>query len=130
MAYKLIIPEKDVLTVGKYKNDKGNTECVTFVQKATGAPVTALWKKGVKVGEAKSGGIVRGTAIATFDDKGKYPTDADGQHAAVYLYHDASGITVLDQWRAQGGVKQRVIRFNNQTATSRSNQAETFYVIE
>jgi hypothetical protein len=103
---------------------------VVFVQQAAGAPPTSLWKKGVKVGEALNGAIPRGTAIATFDDNDKYPTDGFGKHAAIYLSHDKNAIQVLDQWRSQGEVKKRGIRFNNKTASSRSDQAETFYVIE
>lgn len=130
MSYTLKVPEAEVLGKNKYSNDKGNTECVIFIQKAAGAPVTASWKKGKKVSDAKQGEIARGTAIATFDANGKYPTDGGGQHAAIYLTHDSNAIHVLDQWRAQGEVKQRSIRFNNKTATSRSNRAEDFYVIE
>lgn len=130
MSYKLRVAESDVTGAGKYKNAKGNTECVDFVQQAAGAPPTPLWKKGVKVGDVLNGTIPRGTAIATFDDNGKYPTDNLGQHAAIYLSHDQNAIQVLDQWRTQGEVKQRAIRFNNKTASSRSNRAESFYVIE
>ena len=130
MSYKLSVPESDVTGPGKYKNAKGNTECVIFVQQAAGAPPTSLWKKGINVGETLNGKIPRGTAIATFDENGKYPTDGLGQHAAIYLSHDKNAIQVLDQWRSQGEVKQRGIKFNNKTASSRSNQAETFYVIE
>jgi hypothetical protein len=82
------------------------------------------------VSDAKAADIARGTAIATFDDKGKYPSDALGQHAAIYLSHDTNGITVLDQWNSQGEVKERTIRFNRPAGTRRSNDANTFYVID
>jgi hypothetical protein len=82
------------------------------------------------VSEAKAGEIPRGTAIATFDADGKYPTDALGKHAAVYLSHAATGILVLDQWNDQKEVKQRTIWFNRPKGTRRSNDADTFYVIE
>jgi hypothetical protein len=130
MPYKLNVAEKEVLGKAKYKDDKGHTECAIFVRQATGAPATDSWKKGIAVEGAKAGVIARGTAIATFDGKGKYPSDGKGKHAAIYLSHTADAITVLDQWNSQGEVKQRPIRFKNKTATSRSNQAETFYVIE
>jgi endonuclease I len=118
-----------VLEVGKYKNAKGNTECVEFVRQATGAPQTKDWKKGIKVSDAKPGEIARGTAIATFDSNGKYPTDGLGQHAAIYLEHNEKHILVLDQWKKQGKVAQREIRFNSE-ANKRSNDANNFYVIE
>lgn len=73
---------------------------------------------------------MRGTAIATFDSNGKYPTDGLGKHAAIYLEHNALRILVLDQWNDQGEVKQRPIWFNRPKGTKRSNDADTFYVIE
>ena len=107
MPYKLKYAEGDVLGKEKFKNDDGKTECVEFVRQATGAPKTQKWKRGLKVADARQGEIVRGTAIATFDDRGKYPTDRD-----------------------QGEVKPRLIWFKRPTGTRRSNDANTFYVIE
>ena len=78
----------------------------------------------------KSGDLASGTAIATFDDKGKYPTDGLGRHGAIYLSHNNEGIEVLDQWKAQGEVLKRTIRFNRPEGTKRSNDGDTFYVIE
>jgi len=98
MAYTLRFAEKDVLGKDKFKNAKGRTECVEFVRQAAGAPQTLLWKRGKKVSEAKVGEIARTTAIATFDDQGRYPTDSQGKHAAIYLSHDKNRIVVLDQW--------------------------------
>lgn len=111
-----------------YKNAKGNTECAHFVQQVTGAPSTSAWKKGVQVKGAAAGTITPGTAIATFDENDKYPTDSLGRHAAVYVSHSPEGITVVDQWNAQGKVKQRTIRYGK--PGSRSNNGDTFYVIE
>jgi hypothetical protein len=130
MSYKLNIAEAACLGKAKFVNAKGNTECVEFVRQATGAPQTGSWKKGKKVGDANAGEIARGTAIATFDANGRYPTDALGQHAAVYLSHDKNGIVVLDQWNSQGEVKERTIRFGRPAGTRRSNDASTFYVID
>lgn len=115
---------------GKFVNGKGHTECVEFVRQATGAPQTSMWKPGKKISDAKPGEIPRGTAIATFDSKGKYPTDGLGKHAAIYLDHNAQRILVLDQWNDQGEVKQRPIWFNRHKGTKRSNDADAFYVIE
>lgn len=111
-------------------NTKGHTECVEFVRQATGAPPTYLWKRGKKVSTAFHCEIPRGTAIATFDAEGKYPIDANGKHAAIYLEHNAVGILVLDQWNDQGQVKQRRILFQRPKGTRRSNDGDTFYVIE
>ncbi len=130
MSYKLKFAEKDVFGKGKFKNAKGKTECVEFVRQASDAPQTTLWKKGKKISEARVAEISRTTAIATFDDKGRYPTDGLGKHAAIYLTHDKNRIVVLDQWDDQGEVKERSIWFNRPKGTKRSNDADTFYVIE
>ena len=129
MPYKLKVPENTVTGVGKYKNAKGHTECVAFVQQAAGAPMTSLWKQGIKVDTAKATDIPRGTVIATFDANGKYPTDALGRHAAIYLSQNAQGIQVLDQWDKQGQVKPRTIKFHQPKGTSRSNDGDEFYVV-
>lgn len=97
-----------------YKNKKGNTECVAFVQmaplKSKGyVPVTSEWRKGLYVKEAKSDEIAKGTVIATFDENGKYPTER--RHAAVYISHNDKGITVYDQWNSQKKVLQRVLPY-------------------
>ena len=104
MSYKLNIPEDDVFGKAKFKNSADHTECVEFVRQTTAAPQTASWKKGVAIFGSTLSSINRGTAIATFNDSGKYPTDGKGEHAAIYLSHDASGIRVLDQWNSQGEV--------------------------
>jgi hypothetical protein len=130
MSYKLKVAEKDIFGKSKYVSSQGKTECVEFVRQSTGAPQTLMWKKGKKVSDAKIGEIARGTAIATFDANGKYPTDALGKHAAIYLEHNAQRILVLDQWNDQGEVKQRLIWFSRPKGTRRSNDADTFYVIE
>lgn len=89
MSYKLKVKEQDVYGKSKYISAQGKTECVEFVRQATGAPETIMWKKSKMVSEAKFGEIARGTAIATFDKNGKYPTDGHGKHAAIYLEHNA-----------------------------------------
>jgi|CXWL01.1.fsa_nt_gi hypothetical protein len=103
MAYICSSPEN-------YSGQKvGNGQCVVFVQHCTNAPNTALWKKGKKVrGDLL---LVNGTAIATFDENGKYPNKPTGNHAAIYVGQDTVGIWVFDQWVRQGAVKKRRIRF-------------------
>jgi len=130
MSYKQKFSWKDVFRKPKYVSPEGKTECVEFVRQSTGAPQTLMWKKGKKVSDAKFGEITRGTAIATFDANGKYPTDALGKHAAIYVNHNTQRIFVLDQWSKQGEVKQRPIWFNRPKGTKRSNDADAFYVIE
>lgn len=129
MPYRLTISEKDAFGKGKFKNAKGNTECVEFVRQAAGAPPTIAWKRGALIMGSAPGTISRGTVIATFDDKGRYPTDGQGKHAAIYLSHDLTGIRVLDQWNKQGEVLERIIYFNK-PSIPRSNAGKTFYVVE
>lgn len=47
----------------------GNGQCVAYIQQASGAPQTALWRRGEVV---KGGNNPQGTAIATFDPAGVY----------------------------------------------------------
>lgn len=126
MPFILRNPESHV---GKaYKNSKGNTECVEFVRQTLNLPATALWIEGTRI-QKGSAGIMRGTAIATFV-AGKYPQTGDsGKHAAIYLEQNDTGIVVLDQWRAQGMVEPRTIRFDSKSP-SISNQGDKFSVIE
>lgn len=129
MAYILKWPEAEVQMARQFVNAAGQTECVEFVQQAAGAPQTTAWRRGVRVLDTPLGAIRRGTAIATFDEQGHYPTDTLGKHAAIYLSHDRSGIRVLDQWRDQDYVQARTIRADA-TARSRCDCARYFYVIE
>jgi len=129
MTYRLLVPEQQVYGKGKYANARGNTECVEFVRQAAGAPQTASWRSGEHVLSAQPGAIARGTAIATFDEHGRYPSDGRGRHAAIYLGHDANGIRVLDQWNAQGEVKPRTIH-TQRPEYPRVNAAKHYHVIE
>lgn len=128
MPYKLKLAEDDVLGKAKFVNAKGNTECVEFVRQAASAPPTPTWKAGIQVMGAEPGGILRGTAIATFDKDGKYPADGLGKHAAIYLSHSPLGIRVLDQWNKQGEVRERLIRMNKPDIP-RVNCAKHYFVI-
>lgn len=137
MSYLMRVSESSVLGKAEDGSAKypsplnSKTECVAFIQAVTSAPPTSQWKRGEFVKEARVGSIARGTAIATFDESGKCPTDTKGKHAAVYLSHDAAGITVLDQWASQGEVKKRTIRYKGIASTeTRSNNGDWFYVIE
>ncbi len=105
----------------------GNGQCVVFVQTATRAPTTASWRKGASVRGNRA--IRSGTAIATFNSTGTYSNNASGNHAAVYIGQDSSGIWVYDQWVTQGAVKRRTIHFRGGVG-SPSNDGDAFSVIE
>jgi hypothetical protein len=105
----------------------GSGQCVAFVEKASGAPLTSAWNRGVKV---KGSGILQGTAIATFDPDGKYGNHMDGtSHAAIYISQDSLGIQVWDQWTGQP-VHQRTIRFQGGAPGVKPvNDGDAFYAI-
>lgn len=125
MAY---ICEKYEDYAKKYeKKPCANGQCVRFVQECTNAPITAFWKQGEAVRDNFK--IKSGTAIATFDKKGRYPNRASGNHAAVYISQDVSGIWVYDQWVGRGAVKKRHIRFKGGQG-SPSDDGDAFSVIE
>jgi len=107
----------------------GTGQCVAFVEAASGAPHTSLWKKGRLVkGDVT---VVAGTAIATFGPEGTYTNSVDGtSHGAIYVSQNAAGITVWDQWTHQP-VHQRLIRFQGGASGVKPvNDGDCFYVIE
>jgi hypothetical protein len=105
----------------------GTGQCVAYVQAAAHAPNTGVWKAGEQVLKATPGTITKGTVIATMVD-GHYPNHAHGNHAAIYLSHDAEGIRVLDQWLGQA-VHYRTIH-NHGDHGNPSNDAARFFVVE
>jgi hypothetical protein len=107
----------------------GTGQCVAFVQKASGAPVTAAWNRGAKA--RGNTAIQIGTAIATFDAKGEYTNSTDGtSHAAICVGQDAVGLQVWDQWKGQP-VHQRTIRFQGGASGVKPvNDGDAFYVID
>jgi hypothetical protein len=110
---------------------KGKTQCAALVQQVTGAPGTSLWRPGKRVKDALPGEIPVGTAIATFDADGKYPTtDPPGRHAAIYLAHDKNSIVVIDQWDGQDTPAARPIRYKGADQLSDwQNNGDMFYVV-
>lgn len=86
----------------------GNGHCVALVREATGAPLTAQWRRGK---QARGGNLASGTAIATFDHHGRYINATDGRsHAAILLAEEALGLRVIDQWVGRAPA-ERLIRF-------------------
>jgi hypothetical protein len=106
----------------------GTGQCVAFVQVASGAPHSSLWKQG-KLVKAEAA-LAPGTAIATFS-AGAYTDSLDGtSHAAVFVRQDIDGILVWDQWTGQP-VHQRWIRFQGNAPGVRPvNNGDLFCVIE
>jgi len=112
----------------------GNKQCVALVQYYAKASVILQWKEVEIVFGASN--IAKGTAIATFIN-GKYPNLRHGNHAALYISQDASGIYVMDQWlddKTKPKVSRRYIRRKGKKSDGSfvdpSNNAEAFSVIE
>jgi hypothetical protein len=103
----------------------GTGQCVAFVQRAAKAPLTSNWKEGVKVKGSTT--MEKGTAIATFKN-GVYPNNSTGNHAAIYISQNDTGILVYDQWFGHP-VDQRLIKFRGGSG-SPSNDGDAFSVIE
>ena len=109
---------------------KNKTTCAALVQHTTGVGKARGWRAGLRVGDAKPGQIEKYTAIATFDEHGRYPNQPYGNHAALYITHDAKGVTVLDQWNSKPTPSQRIIPFKGKDAGDASNNGDFFHVIE
>jgi hypothetical protein len=99
-------------------------QCVSYVTRVCDSiPVgTSAWKKGGPV--KGNAAIVEGTAIATFDNAGKYKG-----HAAIYVSQTDKGINVYDQWVTGVGkaIGPRLIRWDG---VGVSNNGQGYYVIE
>jgi len=107
----------------------GNGQCVAFVCESAGAPPTSQWKAGIKV---RGNNTPTGTAIATFDENGHYPSAATGNHAAIYINQSDEGLQVWDQWRnphETHKVSKRTIHFRGGQG-SPSNDGDAYSVIE
>ncbi|WP_425228165.1 BPSL0067 family protein [Sphingomonas sp.] len=111
----------------------GSGQCVVLVQHYAAAPVTSQWREGAAVrGQAL---LAKGTAIATFVG-GRYESHRHGNHAALYLRQDATGIWIMDQWtsaKTKPRVSSRHIAFKgkdkNGNYVDPSNNADAFAVI-
>ena len=125
----------DTLADGKHAavipaSDAGyGVQCVGLVKYYSRAGATPTWKKGDAV--IGSPLIARGTAIATFDSKGHYPSHASGNHACFFLRFVANGIEVLEQNVAPnpGIIHKRVI-LRRGGKGSWSNDADAYSVIK
>ena len=105
----------------------GSGQCVDFVREVTGLPPTAHWRRGDPV---QGSSHAPGTAIATFNARGRYPSTMGGDsHAAILrAVHEDGSITVWDAWLGQP-VHERVIR-DRQGRGDAVNDASRFYTIE
>lgn len=114
----------------------GSGQCAAIVQYKlfdTGRiGYTKAWRQGASV--KGNFNLARGTAIATFVD-GKYPNKSHGNHVALYLSQNSSGIQVMDQWSTSKSQKvgSRTLPFQgkkpNGLFKDSSNNGDAFSVI-
>jgi hypothetical protein len=99
-------------------------QCVSFVTTVcpTLPVATVQWEKGKLVKRNKD--ILPGTAIATFNENGRY-----SGHAAIYDGQSDAGIKVVDQWvfPPANAIHERTLRFG---AIGLANNGDNFYVVE
>lgn len=106
--------------IGRFKG-----QCAALAQWLGGAPKTWAWKAGQLV---KGADIPSLTCIATFEN-GVYPNRKHGNHTAVYIEQDSTGILVWDQW-SNKPISRRWIGFEAPGDLSNaSNNGNCFYVI-
>jgi hypothetical protein len=128
-----------VIDVNRVKLDEANAyknafgaQCAALVQltpllRGTAVPVTRYWRRGVKVKDLAAAQIERGTDIATFDENGRYPSTQ--RHTAIYISHDLTGITVIDQWLAKPYASQRKLRYKG-SSTRLVNDGDYYWIVE
>lgn len=116
----------------------GDGECVRLVQHYANAPRTGLWRPGQRVLDAIY--ISPGTALATFTGPNAYYKNANGNHAALFMYAGPkaadgkpSYIVVMDQWKGRRVKARTIKRYSPEDVKARhisdSDNAESFYVI-
>jgi RHS repeat-associated protein len=91
-----------------------NGQCVDLTKKFSGmGDVSAEhhWYQGEKVSDAKD--IKPGTAIASFNDKGRFPSES-GWNSGIYLGKGTNGtIWILDQWPGHPPEPRPILVNNN-----------------
>lgn len=104
----------------------GNGHCVAYVREAAKLGHTSTWR----AGDAPTRDTPAGTAIATFDDDGRYGNHTDGRsHAAILIAWEPEGLRVWDQWLGQP-VHSRLIRFPVIGKPTAANDGHAYRLID
>ncbi len=114
-------------------NEAEKFECVGLVKAAVPEiGSTKTWREGERIIGPEDPPLEPGTAIATFDESGRYANKSGESHAAIFMKYDTvggqQGIWVLDQEKKREAGR-RFIRFDG-PSTLPVNQAERFAVIK
>ena len=103
-------------------------QCVGLVKYYSRSGPAFGWSKGADV--MTSPLLAKGTAIATFNAKGKYANAAAGNHACFFLRFVAGGIEVLEQHvRPNPDMIQKRVILQHGGKGSASNDADAYSVI-
>ena len=120
----------------------GSGECVALTSHLTGVTDhTPSWERGPRVVNddgTLNTAVKPGTAVATFDKNGKYPSGDVPKNSGTFLGPGvASGkgsIRLMDQWNAHppnpaNPPQSRDVRFNADAGRDVSNNSNAYYVI-
>ena len=111
-----------------FKNNNGAAQCVELIKQTVGNNVsTSTWRQGPLVDK----NTPPGTAIANFNNHGKFDDQDTGQHAALLAVgkNPLGEIIVVDQWKTLHTVHERTILNVSPTNPTPSNNAKDFNVI-
>jgi hypothetical protein len=104
----------------------GDGHCVALCRHAARLGHTSSWRRGEPV---RGADLERGTAIATFNAQGRYPSTMSGDsHAAIYLDQTPQGLRVIDQWLLHPA-QERILRFRGGQGDP-VNDGDAFHVVE
>lgn len=119
----------------------GDGNCVALVQHFTDIGNTSTWRPGERVMDTRT--IPEGTVIATFDQNGRYPNQAHGNHAALFIRFGPLSaktgkpayIVVMDQWKTKNRISSRPIHPRAKRKADGglyhdSDNAEAFYIVK
>ncbi len=117
----------------------GSGQCVDLCRFLSSAPRSDKWTAGRHAASLTDADI--GTAIATFDSSGHYPSNKDplGKNSAIFMGRGTNGsIWVVDQWPVGDGPSGTHQPFlheirnyapDNNVHPLRSNNADAYYVV-
>lgn len=113
-------------------SDKGfGVQCVGLVKKYSKAGATLGWNAGEKVMSTPD--LKCGTAIATFNAKGKYDSHMHGNHACFFIRFASGGFLALEQHVPpnRNKIQTRLIRSRGtDKGVSASDNADAYSVIK
>jgi hypothetical protein len=96
---------------GKKKVMDGEcAKLIQFYMERIGKPVgtTDYWiEGGPTTYRGRAPALTVGTAIATFNSRGRYSNSAHGNHVAFYLGHNSEGLLVMEQFSSAPSIQQR-----------------------